>query len=251
MSADSLGCEICKPAVGSILASLHNRHVMDADMHALQDTNDRYLGNIQRNGTFSVVPRVAAGEILPEHLIVIGQVAKEYGLYTKIVRRPWPPIRAEQADRRPASRHVRSSACRCRRIVTTSSRSLRRPAGDLEASQRRRNGVGSRVRQVAADRQGALRVDSSSAETDSPASAPPGVATASATRLVSPCSSRTATRACARRTSSSARRAAQPSSDAGTEAACPAACASAPRRRARTLASSRPTRCADRRPRCD
>ena len=42
-SGDSLGCEICKPAVGSILASLHNRHVMEPEMHALQDTNDRYL----------------------------------------------------------------------------------------------------------------------------------------------------------------------------------------------------------------
>lgn len=50
-SGDSLGCEICKPAVGSILASLNNRHVMAPDMHALQDTNDRFLGNIQRNGT--------------------------------------------------------------------------------------------------------------------------------------------------------------------------------------------------------
>lgn len=81
---DSLGCEACKPTIGSILASLYNRHVMDKDVHGLQDTNDRYLGNIQRNGTYSVIPRVAAGEITPEKLIVIGNVAKKYGLYTKI-----------------------------------------------------------------------------------------------------------------------------------------------------------------------
>ncbi|KAI1343037.1 nitrite reductase [Xylariaceae sp. FL0016] len=81
---DSDGCEACKPAVASIFASLWNRHVMDKSTHGLQDTNDRFLGNIQRNGTFSVVPRVSAGEIKPEHLIVIGEIAKKYNLYTKI-----------------------------------------------------------------------------------------------------------------------------------------------------------------------
>ena len=80
----SLGCEACKPAIGSILASLYNQHVMDKPLHGLQDTNDRYLGNIQRNGTYSVIPRVAAGEITPEKLIIIGTVAKKYGLYCKI-----------------------------------------------------------------------------------------------------------------------------------------------------------------------
>jgi nitrite reductase (NAD(P)H) len=51
--------------------------------HQNQDTNDRFLANIQRNGTFSVIPRIAAGEVTPEGLIAIGQVAKKYGLYTK------------------------------------------------------------------------------------------------------------------------------------------------------------------------
>ncbi|KAI0820586.1 nitrite reductase [Trametes gibbosa] len=80
----ALGCEVCKPAVGSILSSLWNEHIMDLAHHANQDTNDRYLANIQRNGTFSVVPRVPAGEITPDKLVVLGQVAKKYGLYTKI-----------------------------------------------------------------------------------------------------------------------------------------------------------------------
>ncbi|KAI0459243.1 nitrite reductase [Xylaria acuta] len=78
------GCEACKPAVASIFASLWNKHIMSRPLHGLQETNDRYLGNIQRNGTYSVVPRVSAGEILPEHLIMLGEVAKEYDLYTKI-----------------------------------------------------------------------------------------------------------------------------------------------------------------------
>ena len=82
--ADSAGCEVCKPTLGSILASLYNQHVMDKPLHGLQDTNDRFLANIQRNGTFSVIPRVAAGEITADKLIVIGSVAKKYGLYCKI-----------------------------------------------------------------------------------------------------------------------------------------------------------------------
>ncbi|KAK2044189.1 nitrite reductase [Colletotrichum somersetense] len=81
---DSLGCEACKPAVASIFASLWNRHVMDRPVHGLQETNDRFLGNIQRNGTYSVIPRVSAGEITPDKLIAIGNVAAKYNLYTKI-----------------------------------------------------------------------------------------------------------------------------------------------------------------------
>lgn len=78
------GCEICKPAVASILASLWNDSVLDRDHATLQDTNDRFLANIQRGGTYSVVPRVAGGEITPDKLIALGEVAKKYGLYTKI-----------------------------------------------------------------------------------------------------------------------------------------------------------------------
>ncbi|PHH61318.1 hypothetical protein CDD81_497 [Ophiocordyceps australis] len=83
-NSDSSGCEVCKPAVASIFASLWNEHVMSKDIHGLQDTNDRFLGNIQRDGTYSVVPRVSGGEIAPEWLIVMGDVARQYGLYTKI-----------------------------------------------------------------------------------------------------------------------------------------------------------------------
>jgi nitrite reductase (NAD(P)H) len=84
IDANSVGCEVCKPTVASIFASLWNKHVMDKPLHGLQETNDRFLGNIQRNGTFSVVPRVSAGEITPDKMIVMGEVAKKYGLYTKI-----------------------------------------------------------------------------------------------------------------------------------------------------------------------
>ena len=76
------GCEICKPAVASILASLWNELILKQE--TIQDSNDRFLANIQKGGTYSVVPRIAGGEITPDKLIVIGQVAKKYNLYTKI-----------------------------------------------------------------------------------------------------------------------------------------------------------------------
>jgi nitrite reductase (NADH) large subunit len=79
------GCDICKPAVASILASLGaGRHILDGEQAALQDTNDHFLANIQRNGTYSVVPRIPGGEVTPEKLIVLGEVARDFGLYTKI-----------------------------------------------------------------------------------------------------------------------------------------------------------------------
>lgn len=78
------GCEICKPAVGSILASCWNEHVLEPMHVGLQDTNDTFMANMQKDGTYSVVPRIAGGEITPDKLIVLGEVAKEYGLYTKI-----------------------------------------------------------------------------------------------------------------------------------------------------------------------
>ncbi|RDI94623.1 nitrite reductase large subunit [Meiothermus sp. QL-1] len=79
-----LGCEVCKPAVASILASLHNEYILKDEHLPLQDTNDRFLANIQRDGTYSVVPRIPGGEITPDKLMAIAQVAKKYGLYTKI-----------------------------------------------------------------------------------------------------------------------------------------------------------------------
>jgi nitrite reductase (NADH) large subunit len=78
------GCDICKPAMASIFASLWNEHVLESDHVGLQDTNDTFMANMQKNGTYSIVPRIAGGEITPDKLIVLGEVAKEYDLYTKI-----------------------------------------------------------------------------------------------------------------------------------------------------------------------
>jgi nitrite reductase (NADH) large subunit len=78
------GCEICKPTVASILASTSSDHVLDGEQAALQDSNDHFLANIQKNGTYSVVPRMPGGEVTAEQLITIGQVAQDFGLYVKV-----------------------------------------------------------------------------------------------------------------------------------------------------------------------
>ncbi|WP_344808733.1 nitrite reductase large subunit NirB [Allohahella marinimesophila] len=78
------GCDICKPTVGSIFASCWNEHVLEKEHAGLQDTNDYFLGNLQKNGTYSVVPRIAGGEITPEKLIVLGEIGRDFNLYTKI-----------------------------------------------------------------------------------------------------------------------------------------------------------------------
>ncbi|MET9427532.1 nitrite reductase large subunit NirB [Streptomyces sp. NPDC003036] len=96
------GCEICKPAVASILASLHNEYILDGERAALQDTNDHFLANMQRNGSYSIVPRIPGGEITPEKLIVIGEVARDFGLYTKITGGQRIDLFGARVDQLPA-----------------------------------------------------------------------------------------------------------------------------------------------------
>lgn len=79
-----LGCDICKPVAASVLASVWNEFVLKPQLASLQDSNDYFLGNIQKDGTYSVVPRMPGGEVTPDGLIAVGQVAKKYGLYTKV-----------------------------------------------------------------------------------------------------------------------------------------------------------------------
>lgn len=78
------GCAICRPVVASILATLHHEHVLDGEHAALQDTNDHVMANLQKDGSYSVVPRMPGGEVTPEGLIAVGEVARDFGLYTKI-----------------------------------------------------------------------------------------------------------------------------------------------------------------------
>ncbi|GHA34764.1 nitrite reductase large subunit NirB [Photobacterium aphoticum] len=78
------GCEVCKPLVGSILASCWGEHILKPQLVKLHDTNDNFLGNIQKDGTYSVIPRMAGGEVTPQALGALAAVAEEYSLYTKV-----------------------------------------------------------------------------------------------------------------------------------------------------------------------
>lgn len=97
-----MGCEVCKPTVASILASTWNEHILETPHVGLQDTNDYYLANIQKDGTYSVIPRVPGGEITPEKLIVLGEVAQEFGLYTKITGAQRVDLFGARVDQLPA-----------------------------------------------------------------------------------------------------------------------------------------------------
>jgi nitrite reductase (NADH) large subunit len=79
-----MGCDLCKPTAASVFASLWNEHIMEPQHSSLQDSNDAFMANLQKDGSYSVVPRVAGGEITPDKLIALGEVAKKYDLYTKI-----------------------------------------------------------------------------------------------------------------------------------------------------------------------
>jgi nitrite reductase (NADH) large subunit len=96
------GCEICKPAVASMFASMAGGYILDGEQAGLQDTNDHFLANMQRDGTYSVVPRVPGGEITPDKLIVLGQVAEEFDLYTKITGGQRIDLFGARVDQLPA-----------------------------------------------------------------------------------------------------------------------------------------------------
>jgi len=96
------GCEICKPAVASMLATMGEAYILDGEQASLQDTNDHFLANLQRDGTYSVVPRVPGGEITPDQLIALGQVAKDFGLYTKITGGQRIDLFGARVDQLPA-----------------------------------------------------------------------------------------------------------------------------------------------------
>ncbi|WP_305818757.1 nitrite reductase large subunit NirB [Photobacterium leiognathi] len=96
------GCEVCKPTVGSILASCWNDYVLTPQNTPLQDTNDIFLGNMQKDGTYSVIPRMAGGEVTPASLLAVAQVANDYNLYTKITGAQRIGLFGAQKDDLPA-----------------------------------------------------------------------------------------------------------------------------------------------------
>ncbi|AVR94998.1 nitrite reductase large subunit NirB [Pseudoduganella armeniaca] len=97
-----LGCDICKPLAANIFATCWNDFVLKKEHAGLQDSNDYFLGNIQKDGTYSVVPRMPGGEVTPDGLIAVGQVAKKYGLYTKITGGQRVDLFGARVDQLPA-----------------------------------------------------------------------------------------------------------------------------------------------------
>jgi len=96
------GCEVCKPTVASLLASCWNDFVLAPQHTPLQDSNDLFLGNIQKDGTYSVIPRSPGGEITPQGLKAIGEVAERFNLYTKITGSQRIGLFGAQKDDLPA-----------------------------------------------------------------------------------------------------------------------------------------------------
>ncbi|KHT38747.1 nitrite reductase large subunit NirB [Vibrio sinaloensis] len=96
------GCEVCKPLAGSILASCWGDHILKPSLVKLHDTNDNFLGNMQKDGTYSVIPRMAGGEVTPQALAALAEVAAEYNLYTKITGAQRIGLFGAQKDDLPA-----------------------------------------------------------------------------------------------------------------------------------------------------
>jgi NAD(P)H-dependent nitrite reductase large subunit/NAD(P)H-dependent nitrite reductase small subunit len=78
------GCEICKPTIASLLASIFNEPILKKEHRPLQDSNDKFLANIQKDGTYSVIPRIPGGVITAEKLVTLGEIARRWRLHTKI-----------------------------------------------------------------------------------------------------------------------------------------------------------------------
>jgi nitrite reductase (NADH) large subunit len=75
---NGLGCEICKPALSYLVDMLWcGEHRED---RAARFINDRVHANIQRDGTFSVVPRIRGGVTSPGELRRIADVAEKYNV---------------------------------------------------------------------------------------------------------------------------------------------------------------------------
>lgn len=73
---NGVGCEVCKPALSYMLDMLWcGDHDEDRSARFI---NDRVHANIQKDGTFSVVPRIRGGVTSPDELRRIADVAEKY-----------------------------------------------------------------------------------------------------------------------------------------------------------------------------
>ncbi|MBO8442076.1 MAG: NAD(P)/FAD-dependent oxidoreductase [Firmicutes bacterium] len=74
------GCNKCRPAINFYLGMCFPRE--HEDEKDSRWANERYLANIQRDGSYSVVPRMTGGELTPEALIKLCEIAQKYNVKT-------------------------------------------------------------------------------------------------------------------------------------------------------------------------
>lgn len=70
------GCAKCRPSLNYYLGMLYPEEYIDENESRF--TNERYHANIQKDGTYSVVPRIYGGVTSPAELIKIAQVAVKF-----------------------------------------------------------------------------------------------------------------------------------------------------------------------------
>lgn len=77
---DGEGCAVCRPAINYFLTMCWPGE--NEDDPRSRFVNERVHANIQRDGTFSVVPRIYGGVTTPDELMRIAQVAKRFHVPT-------------------------------------------------------------------------------------------------------------------------------------------------------------------------
>ena len=70
------GCSKCRPSLNYYLGMLYPEEYIDENESRF--TNERYHANIQKDGTYSVVPRIYGGVTSPADLKKIAEVAEKY-----------------------------------------------------------------------------------------------------------------------------------------------------------------------------
>jgi len=74
------GCHVCRPAVNYYIGMYWPTEAEDDRFSRV--VNEKMHANIQKDGTYSVIPRVLGGDTTADTLIRLGEVAKKYDIQT-------------------------------------------------------------------------------------------------------------------------------------------------------------------------
>jgi len=78
LEANGEGCQICRPAINYYIQAVWPAEAVDDRQSRI--ANERLHANIQKDGTFSVVPRIYGGLTTPDELVRIGNTARKYNV---------------------------------------------------------------------------------------------------------------------------------------------------------------------------